>query len=288
LGDRLAGFGLFGFPLPRYGESEVAGSAATNDEKTDATLRYFFKDGNVLITRSQRPGAPQLGLAIKGGDNGFAHSHNDNGSYVVVCNGNALLIDPGSESYTAKSFGSHRFESMFMNSYGHPVPYIAGTLQRAGKKSRGAILHTAFTEEKDTLVMDLLSGYPVAGLRKLQRTFVLDRVRPAIEIIDEAEFDQPADFGSALVTNSSWKQQAPGVFLIRNGKTALLASVTVQGAQIEDRVEQITGFLPPSRKRNPTRIGLNLSQPAHHVLMHTVIVPTEPPGEATKKAVAQP
>ena len=41
------------------------------------------------------------------------HGHNDNGVYTVVCNGQALLADVGREPYTARSFGPHRYESMF-------------------------------------------------------------------------------------------------------------------------------------------------------------------------------
>jgi len=277
LGDRLDGFGIFGFPLPVYQGSVVAGSPPAPSESLVGNLRFFFKDSSVLISRSARANAPRLGLAIKGGHNGGGHGHNDNGTYVVVCNGEGLLVDPGMEIYTAKSFGPHRFESMMMNSYGHDVPYVGNTLQQGGIHSEGKIVSTSFTDDADTLVMDLTSGYPVPGVRKITRTYVLDRTRPAVEITDEAEFDRPTAFGSALVTIWQWKEEGPGSFLIYNKTAAVQATVTVEDGSLENKVEPITGFRIP-HGLNPERLGINVSSPALHVVMHTTIVPAEVPG----------
>ena len=276
LGDRLYSFGLFGFPLPVYSGNAAAGSPPARDEASADNLRFFFKDSSVLITRSNRPGAPRLGLAIKGGHDGVGHGHNDNGSYVVVCDGAGLLVDPGMEIYTSKTFTIHRFESMMMNSYGHDVPYVGNTLQQGGTSSLGKIISTRFTDERDTLVMDLITGYPVPGVRKITRTYVLDRTRPAVEITDEAEFDQPTTFGSALITIWNWKERGPGSFLIYNESSAVQATVTVDGGSIDNKVEPFIAFrLPPDL--HPERLGVSVSTPLTHVVMHTLIVPVQMP-----------
>jgi hypothetical protein len=272
LGDRLYALGLFGFPLPAYGRTMVAGSPAAAGENSVSDLRFFFKEASVLISRSARPGAARLGFAVKGGHNGGAHGHNDNGTYVVACNGEALLVDPGAETYTAKTFGPHRFESMMMNSYGHDVPYVGHTLQKSGVTALGQVMRTDFTDDRDTLVMDLTTSYPVPGVKKIVRTYTLDRTRPALEITDEAEFDRPTDFGTALVMIWSWKEEGPGRFLVYDKKAALEATVTVDGGAIENHVEPITGFrVSPFLK--PERLGVNLVAPTTHVVMHTLIVP---------------
>ena len=285
-GDRLFGLGLFGFPLPTYGGSAVLGSPPTSDETAQGNLRFFFQAENVLITRSERPGAPRLGLALKGGANVGGHGHNDNGTYVAVCNGAALIVDPGMESYTAKSFGPHRYENMFMNSYGHDVPYVGHTLQKNGPDAQGKIVSTDFTDDKDTLVMDLTASYPVPSLQKLTRTYVLDRTKPSIEITDEASFSQPTDFGSALVTVWDWKEEAPGVFLFSHENSAVRATVTVDDGTITNQPEPIIGSLPPGDPLlyglKPERLGVNLAGPVTQVVMHTLIVPATPPGEASK------
>ena len=276
LGDRLYAFGLFGFPRPAYGNTLVAGSPAAPDETAQGGLRYFFKQASVFISRSQRPGAAHLGLALKGGVNLSGHGHNDNGVYVAVCNGQALVADAGREPYTAKSFGPHRYESMFMNSYGHDVPYVGGTLQKLGPDATGKIVRTDFTDDRDTLVMDLTASYPVAALKTLTRTYVLDRTRPAIEITDEAAFSEPTSFGGALVTLWDWRAEGPGVFLLSHENAAARATVTVDEGKLVNQPEAITGFLPPSRTP-PERLGINVADPVLHVVMHTLIVPAEAP-----------
>ncbi|MCE0497254.1 MAG: heparinase II/III family protein [Methylacidiphilales bacterium] len=276
-GDRLFGLGIFGFPLPTYGSGVVVGSPPAPDETAQGNLRFFFKPESVLITRSERPGAPRLGLALKGGNNGGNHGHNDNGTYVAVCNGAALIVDPGMESYTAKSFGPHRYENMFNNSYGHDVPFVGDTLEKFGPSALGKIISTTFTDDKDTLVMDLTTSYPVPSLQKLTRTYVLDRTKPSIEITDEASFSEPTNFGSALVTVWDWKEESPGVFLFSHEKSAVRATVTVDDGTIVDKPEPIIGFLPPGDPLlyglKPERLGVNLADPVTHVVMHTLIIP---------------
>ncbi len=276
-GNRLAGVGIFGFPLPTYGGSVVAGSAPSPAEAASDSLRYYFPDGGMLITRSEQPGKARMGVSIKGGNNNNPHGHPDNGSYVVVVNDETLIVDPGAEPYNAKTFGPHRLESMMLNSYGHDVPYVGKTLQNIGPSAEGKIVSTDFTPDKDTLVMDLSTSYSVPGLKKLIRTFVLDRSRPALEITDEAEFDQPTDFGTALVTTSSVKEQGPGSFLISGKTSAVQATVTVDdNLSIANTIEPITSHSGAVASK-PMRLGVNLTAPAQKVVMHTVIVPVELP-----------
>jgi hypothetical protein len=275
--NRLAGAGIFGFPLPVYNGSVVAGSPASPAEAATDTLRYYFPDGGLLIVRSEQPGKPRVGISIKGGNNNNPHGHPDNGSYIMVCNDETLLVDPGAEPYNAKTFGPHRLESMMLNSYGHDVPYVGKTLQNIGPAAEGKILSTDFTPDKDTLVMDLTTSYPAPGLKKLMRTFVFDRTRPALEITDEAEFDQPTDFGTALVTTSPFQEQGPGSFLISGKKGTVQATVTVDGLSLENKIEPITSHTGQVRDK-PMRLGVNLTSPAQKVVMHTVIVPADLPG----------
>jgi hypothetical protein len=277
-GNRLSGVGIFGFPLPIYGGSVVAGSPASPAEAASNKLRYYFPDGGLLITRSEQPGKARMGVSIKGGNNNNPHGHPDNGSYVVVVNDETLLVDPGAEPYTAKTFGPHRLESMMLNSYGHDVPYVGKTLQNTGPSAEGKILSTDFSAGKDTLKMDLTTSYPVPGLKKLLRTFVLDRAGPSLEITDEAEFSQPTDFGTALVTTSPFHEEGPGSFLISGKKTALKATVTVDGLSLNNAIEPITGHSPIPAK--PMRLGVNVTEPVEKVVMHTVIVPADLPAPA--------
>ncbi|MDB6028847.1 MAG: hypothetical protein JWM68_5070, partial [Verrucomicrobiales bacterium] len=51
-----------------------------------------------------------------------------------------VLVDPGSEVYTGRTFSSNRYESDVLNSFGHDVPVVAGKLQSAGAKHRAIVL----------------------------------------------------------------------------------------------------------------------------------------------------
>jgi hypothetical protein len=131
--------------------------------------------------------------------------------------------------------------------------------------------------------MDLSSAYSVSGMVRLTRTFTFDRTRPSLEIVDEAEFSGPTDFGSAIVTLSDWREVSPGSFIIHETKketgkdAALTVTTTLEGAsqevRLENKVEPITGFRLFDGMK-PIRLGVNLSKPSTHIVMRTTIVPT--------------
>jgi hypothetical protein len=279
LGDRLFGFGIFGFPLPVYNGSIVTGSPPPTGQGAPSDLRCFFKEANVFISRSERPGQAHLGIALKGGDNGHSHGHDDNGTYVVACNGKALIVDPGMAVYTADVPGLRWGDCMMNNSFGHDVPYIGHTLEVHGKTALGKIVSTEFTDDKDTLVMDLTTSYNVPGLRKVTRTYVLDRTVPQIEITDEASFNHPVAFGTALITFSNWRAAGAGSYIITSldGIAALKATVTVDEGSVVSEPVPFSGTRIPNHI-NAKRLGVNLSAPADHVVMHTLLVPTRPEG----------
>jgi len=285
LGDNLSGFGICGFPRPDFGSAP--GSPASPDEATTGIKRFFFKDASVLICRAIQADKPPFGMSVKGGHTGLPHGHNDNGSYVVGYGDFPLILDPGMENYTAKTFSKQRYESMMMNSYGHDVPYVGKMLQKGGVDSLGKIVSTTFTDEKDTLVMDLTTDYPVPGMVHLLRTYIFDRTKPSVEVDEDAQFSQPTDYGSAMVTISHEKENGPGAFLIYDENFALSVTVTVESAvphaKIVNKVEPITGFKLYA-SIHPIRMGVNLDQPVTHVLLKTLIVPAAVPMEKAAPA----
>ena len=111
-------------------------------------LRSWFEDAGVLIARPAQDSDAVLGVALKGGHNAEHHNHNDVGSYVVVVKDRAVLLDPGSEVYTARTFSAQRYESKLLNSFGHPVPVVAGQLQQTGREAHAEVLATEFTDEQ--------------------------------------------------------------------------------------------------------------------------------------------
>ena len=84
--------------------------------------------------------------------------------------------DPGAEIYSPRTFNSRRYEGELLNSFGHPVPRIAGKLQKEGKDSRAFVERKSFTDDEDVVTLDITSAYPeVENLAKAQRTFLYRR-----------------------------------------------------------------------------------------------------------------
>jgi len=185
-----------------------------------------------------------------------------------------LLLDPGGEIYTARTFSGRRYESNVLNSFGHPVPIIAGKLQRTGRQARGRVVRKTFTDSADTLVLDISSAYDVPELKKLTREFVYSRRGSgSLSVTDEVTFSRPNDFGMALITFSRWMQFSPTSLIIYDSGEALRVDIKITGADFEIRPETIQENLSGNKK--PTRLGINLKGPVTRALISLTITPTD-------------
>ena len=237
-------------------------------------IRSWFEKAGVLICRPARSSASSLAVALKGGHNNEHHNHNDVGSFVVVLGDRPLLLDPGGEVYTARTFSSRRYESNVLNSFGHPVPLVAGKLQRTGRQASGRIVREEFTEDSDTLVLDISSAYDVPELKKLQRKFVYSRQGTgSLTVTDEVVFSQACDFGTALITFDKWQQLSDSLLMIRDQNKALRVDIEVTGAGFKIQPETIEEDL--SGDRLPTRLGINLTKPVLRAVVSLTIRPAK-------------
>ena len=223
-------------------------------------LRDWFSTAGILICRPMAGHDDALGVALKGGNNGGPHSHNDVGSFVVAFGKSTPLLDPGSEVYTARTFSSHRYDSKVINSFGHSVPRVAGALQRSGRSAEGKVLSTAFSDQSDTLVLDIRSAYAVKGLKKLIRTFVYSRQgRGSLTVTDEVEFDSPQTFGTALITCGPWKSLDDARLLVGDAPDCVEVQIQAPGASPRLKAEEIHENV--HLKRLPVRLGIDLAEP---------------------------
>ena len=221
-------------------------------------LRDWFHKGGILVSRPAAGSSCRMGVALKGGHNAEAHNHNDVGSYVVAVGDQAVLLDPGRERYTARTFSPKRYESNVLNSFGHPVPMVAGQLQREGSKARAEILKTEFTDQADMLEMEIRSAYPVEGLKSLVRTFVYSRQgQGLLTVTDKVELTSPQSFGAALITGGTCKQMDDGSLIVQRGREAVKVTIHTGGEPFKINIEPIKEDTPVK----PTRIGVNLTKP---------------------------
>jgi len=237
-------------------------------------IRSWFENAGILISRPARNSASSLAVALKGGHNNEHHNHNDVGSFVVVLDDRPLLLDPGGEVYTARTFSGRRYESNVLNSFGHPVPLVNGKLQRTGRQASGRIVRDDFTEDSDTLVLDISSAYDVPELEKLQREFVYSRKDAgSLTVTDEVVFSKPCDFGTALITFDKWQQLSDSSLVIRDQDKALRVDIEVKGADFEMKPETIKEDL--SGRTLPTRLGINLTKPVLRAVVGLTIRPAK-------------
>jgi len=239
-----------------------------------APLRDWFGDAGILICRPAHGQAQGLGAALKGGHNAEQHNHNDVGSFVVALGDATPLVDPGAEVYTRRTFSGRRYESNVLNSFGHPVPRVAGKLQSPGRQAAAKVLKTEFTDPKDTLVLDIRSCYDVPELAKLVRTFVFSREgRGSLVVSDAVEFTSPQEFETALITLSPWKQLSDDTLRIGEGASAVEVKISAGEHALRIKAEEIHEDLPG--KVVPKRIGIMLTSPIQRATIRATIAPAD-------------
>ena len=257
---------LYGFP------NSASRSAPAPEASSGPGPRTWFADAGVLIARPGAASSAKMGVALKGGHNAEHHNHNDVGSYVVAVGKEIVLAELGAEVYTARTFGSGRYDSKALNSFGHPVPVVAGQLQRTGAEAQGRVLRTDFTEQSDTLVLDLTSAYDVPQLEKLHRAFEYSRQGDGhLKIVDEVVFRGPERFADALITFGHCERIAPDEVLILGKKAAVRVRIAVEGSPFEIRPEAIHENLRVPDQ--PTRVGIELTQPVEKARVTMLIAP---------------
>jgi hypothetical protein len=228
---------------------------------------YWFKEAQVYTGRA----AADFGVALKGGHNGEHHNHNDVGSFVIARGDRAVLVDPGLEVYTARTFGPRRYDSQVLNSYGHAVPVVAGRLQSTGRDHAARVVATSFTPEQDVVVLELAGAYDVPTLRSLRRTLTVRRgSKSEITMTDEVVFSEPQTFGTALITFEPWRERSPGHLVVGDGPAGLTIRVT-SDSEWEVSPESLREQLPAGRI--PTRLGLNLKTPVTTARISVTVTP---------------
>ena len=258
-------------------ENSVGRAKPAKTGSGELPIRSWFDKAGVLLCRPRPNSQSQLAVALKGGHNAEHHNHNDVGSFVVVLGDKALLLDPGGEVYTARTFSSKRYDSNVLNSFGHPVPFVAGKLQRTGSKARGEILKREFTNNTDTLALDISSAYDVPELKKLERTFVYSRSGSgSLTVTDEVAFSKTSTFGTAIITLDKWKKISASSLMIYDSDEALRVDIETGGAEFEIKAETIDEDVSAPRK--PIRLGINLKGPVRNAVVSVKIAPIEKTG----------
>lgn len=117
-------------------------TAGPSGSPTPPLPGFTFLDSLQVMVAREEPGASRgLVLTAKGGHNGEHHNHLDVGSVTVAVDGFPLLVDAGQPTYTALTFGPHRYSTRAMQSSWHSVPAPFGLEQGIGAEYAALVLH---------------------------------------------------------------------------------------------------------------------------------------------------
>lgn len=292
---------------PIFGKSKIAketGAEETGGADSDVsdsgagnfiTDRTWFPSAQILILRptgwkstleksgNQKEQAkavaelPGFAVAIKGGHNAEQHNHNDVGTYVLLHRGTLPALDLGGEVYTRRTFSKDRYVSDILNSWGHNVPVVAGSLQKTGARYAASVLKTDFNEKEETLLLDFAAAYDVKSCRRLTREFVYSRVESKFSVEDQVEFESPQTFEVPMVTIQSWRRVENGV-VFGEGKNAVRAEIRV----VADGVDATDWTLEENRfeadfsaRESARRLGIVLARPVKTASVRITYVPVE-------------
>jgi hypothetical protein len=231
-------------------------TGGTNTMDLTVGPRSFFADVGVLVCRPSGTNS-SMAVAIKSGGNGN-HSHNDIGSYIIQVGKDLQFGEPGGPSaYTSQTFGSKRYESKLLNSFGHPVPVIAGKLQKNATRVKPVVLETRFSETEDMIRIDMKPAYDVPELVKLTRTLRFDRRGTgSVTIEDEVEFSTPSSFETAMTTRAAITRESANELRLVEGSGRVTVSVEASDSFTYNE-ETISEMSAPPYKR----LGVKLEKP---------------------------
>jgi len=150
---------------------------ARNAPRAAALPSFVWLPGDqVMVARDVAGSTRGFALACRGGHNGAPHGHNDIGNFIVLLDGEPLVVDAGVGTYTAKTFSADRFQIWTMRSAYHNVPFVADTEQAAGADRAAELLRCDDHGDRAELALDLAGAYPdEAGIEHWERTISLVR-----------------------------------------------------------------------------------------------------------------
>lgn len=232
-------------------------------------LRDWFPESQVLVSRPS-PDGPRIGVSFCGGNNGVSHGHHDLGQFLVTVNGKLVLADPGATVYNSQTFGPQRWENQILNSYGHSVPVIDGKLQGNGPSFASHVLSTSFSDEMDSITLDLKGAYEIFAINELTRKLTHDRKSGSVTITDTLKADKPLTFESSILTYGQVHEESPDVWIVAANGESVRVKIDAGGANFTVTPEALRD---KSREGKVTRLGIKITAPSADLTLTTTITP---------------
>lgn len=230
---------------PLLFERELATAASSYTPLSDAWLPGI----QVLSARSpEDSGNTPLFFSTKGGDNHESHNHNDVGSFVLFAGGEPVIIDPGVEQYTSKTFSDRRYEIWTMKSSYHNLPVINGTDQLPDSDKAPRLprhVEAKIEDEQVRFSLDIAPVYPAdAGIDAWVREYRFlrpSRGQASLEVRDLPRFSSEENAAELVFMTSKRPVIQPGGVVLSAGAASVVLSFEQeQGCRVgETHVEEI-------------------------------------------------
>jgi hypothetical protein len=181
----------------------------------------WLPDVQLMVTRL----AGGLFVAAHAGNNGESHNHNDIGDFILYKDGDPVIIDVGSGTYTSRTFSRDRYLLWFNTSAYHNLPVINGQEQPEG--AAYAARNVVYRKSPDRVVfrMNLEKAYPAgAGVASWARNIRAEK-KGVVTVTDSVNLEKPlSSLTQTFMTVCEVDISMPGkiVFTTEHGKTVSL------------------------------------------------------------------
>lgn len=216
---------FFFTPRPWGEESPGDDCSSSSPESASGSIQEngsTFYPGRLGILRSGKDG---FCASLKGGHNGEMHNHNDLGHFTLFHGMTPVVIDLGTDVYTAKTFSGKRYESLYHGAQGHNAPFFSGIGETAGKSFSATLEFQKLEDGTQCLSSDLLHAYPAeAGLQSFRRTLSLSPDGRVCTVSDQFSVTAPSSPALLITLFTPVPVSITDKFLLFDGQIRLDAT----------------------------------------------------------------
>jgi hypothetical protein len=254
--------------------NDLRDMAAEHDDFRDIG-DVWLPDVQLMISRL----AHGLFVAAHAGNNGKSHNHNDVGDFIVYVDGQPVIVDIGSGTYTARTFSKDRYRLWFNTSAFHNLPTVNGEQEQEGLAYRANQVSYQMDRRGARLTMNLAKAYPApAGVSAWNRSILAEKTG-RITITDSCRADSVfSSLTQNIMTVGTVDITVPGLIVFaanRGKKVELHYDARVWSAQSE-AMQLITpeeeGLKDSWHRRTITRIRLDAKSPVRAAVFQYTIV----------------